>query len=296
MRVPRTRGLLSGLLLVLLGAWGALIAFIGPYFHFAFTPDNTWTYTSGRLWLEVLPGAGAFLGGLIVLGSAHRARASIGGWLAAASGAWFVVGLPLSTLSGMPHVGTPTGGTTRQALETLSFFYALGAVIVFLAALALGRFAVVGVRETQAAERDAAEERVSTVDETSYYDHEPVGAAGTTATHTTADPTVAEPTVAAPAAAASNQETVVTRGPAPTRGADQYGDQNPNPNPSPKAEPERDRLGTYDEAWAQNDAGLPPAPPVGDATVTDDDSAGLLHRFRHRHAAHASGPHDGTTS
>jgi hypothetical protein len=166
MRVPRTRGLLSGLLLVLLGAWGALIAFIGPYFNYAYTPDSTWTYNSGRLWMEILPGAGALLGGLIVLGSAHRAIASFGGWLAAICGAWFVVGLPLSQLSGMPNVGSPTGGTTRQVIETLGFFTGLGAVIIFLAALALGRFAVVGVRESQAADRAAAQERLSTVDRT----------------------------------------------------------------------------------------------------------------------------------
>ena len=56
LRVPRTRGVLSGVLLILLGAWGALIPFIGPYFHFAYTPDTAWTYTAGRLWLEILPG------------------------------------------------------------------------------------------------------------------------------------------------------------------------------------------------------------------------------------------------
>jgi hypothetical protein len=39
LRVRRSRGVLSGLLLVLLGIWGALIPFIGPYFHYAFTPD-----------------------------------------------------------------------------------------------------------------------------------------------------------------------------------------------------------------------------------------------------------------
>jgi hypothetical protein len=33
LRVPRSRGVLSGLLLVLLGAWGALVPFVGPDFH-----------------------------------------------------------------------------------------------------------------------------------------------------------------------------------------------------------------------------------------------------------------------
>jgi hypothetical protein len=47
---PRSRGQTSGgLLLMLLGAWGALIPFVGPYFDHAYTPDTAWTSTSGRL-------------------------------------------------------------------------------------------------------------------------------------------------------------------------------------------------------------------------------------------------------
>src|SRR5262249_27517549 len=57
LRVRRSRGALSGLLLMLLGIWGALIPFIGPYFNYAYTPDRAWQATSGRMWLEVLPGA-----------------------------------------------------------------------------------------------------------------------------------------------------------------------------------------------------------------------------------------------
>ncbi len=165
MRVPRTRGVFSGLLLVLLGAWAALVAFVGPYFHYAYTPDSTWTYTSDRLWMQILPGAGAALGGLIVLFSAHRAIASLGAWLAAICGAWLVVGPVLSTLPGVPNVGTPTGGTTRQALEALGFFFGVGVAIVFFAAVALGRFTVIGVRETRAREQEELEaERLATMD------------------------------------------------------------------------------------------------------------------------------------
>ena len=90
LRIPRSRGTLSGALLVLLGAWGGLIAFIGPYFHFAYTPDRAWSYTTGRLWLEILPGAGALAGGVIVLASSYRRPVALfGTWLAALSGAWF---------------------------------------------------------------------------------------------------------------------------------------------------------------------------------------------------------------
>ncbi len=143
----RRRGQASGgLLLMLLGAWGALIPFVGPYFGYAYTPDTAWTYTSGRLWLSVLPGAAAFLGGLLVLLSARAAP--LGAFLAALGGAWFVIGQMViadAITSGSVSAGSPVtapgaafGPSTMHFLEGLGFFYGLGVVIVFIAALALG--------------------------------------------------------------------------------------------------------------------------------------------------------------
>jgi len=164
MRVPRTRGAGSGVLLILLGAWGALIPFIGPYFHFAYTPDTTWTWTWGRFFLEIVPGVAAALGGLILLVSAFRPVAMFGAALAAAGGAWFAVGHLLgpvwssSTTLGVRgsipaafNPGAPAGGPLHMVAENLAFFTALGVVIVFLAAVALGRLAVVGTRDAQLA-------------------------------------------------------------------------------------------------------------------------------------------------
>jgi hypothetical protein len=150
LRVPRSRGALSGVLLVLLGAWGALIPFIGPYFHYAYTPDRAWTYNTGRLWLEVLPGAAVLLGGLIALVASTRPTALFGAWLATLGGAWFVVGRPLSTLwttGSVVAAGHPVGGTVTSAAENIGFFTGLGVVVLFFAAMALGRFTVIGVRE-----------------------------------------------------------------------------------------------------------------------------------------------------
>jgi len=155
-RIPRSRGAVSGLLLILLGAWGGLIPFIGPYFHYAYTPDKAWSYTTGRLWLEILPGAAALLGGLVVLASARRPLAITGAFLAALGGAWFAVGNLVSTFwnGTIPQAGVPVGGTvTRLALEELGFFSGLGVIIVFFAALALGRCAVVGVKDAALAGR-----------------------------------------------------------------------------------------------------------------------------------------------
>jgi len=164
MRVPRTRGAGSGLVLILLGAWGALIPFIGPYFHFAYTPDTAWTWTWGRFFLEIVPGVATALGGLILTISAFRPVAMFGAALAAAGGAWFVVGSLLGPVwssystAGVPgsgpaalNPGQPAGGPLHMVAEHLSFFTALGVIIVFLAAAALGRLAIVGARDARRA-------------------------------------------------------------------------------------------------------------------------------------------------
>src|SRR5215510_6815515 len=140
LRVPRSRGALSGFLLVLLGAWGAMIPFIGPYFHYAYSPDRAWAYTSGRLWLEIVPGAAVLLGGLILLMSTLRPTAMLGASMAVAGGAWFVLGTVLHPL--WPGIvalfpGVPVGSTAvLRVAEQVGFFTGLGLAIVFVAAMA----------------------------------------------------------------------------------------------------------------------------------------------------------------
>jgi hypothetical protein len=156
-------------LLVLLGAWGALIPLVGPYFHYAYTPDTAWSLTSGRIWLEIAPGAVAFIGGLIVLISSLRPVAMFGAWLAALAGAWFAAGItlsPLWTTGGVSAIGSPVGGTVARTAEQIGFFTGLGVVIAFLAALVIGRLSVVGVRDARLAEsRDARQAAARLADE-----------------------------------------------------------------------------------------------------------------------------------
>jgi hypothetical protein len=149
------------LLLVLLGLWGALAPLIGPYLHFAFTPDKAWTLTAGRVWLQILPGCAVILGGLTTLTSTNRAFAAFGAWLAALGGGWFAVGVPLSALwagNGHAQLGRAVGDTTRQVAEQVALLYGLGVAVVFLAAAALGRLAVVAVKDARLAEQEALEE------------------------------------------------------------------------------------------------------------------------------------------
>ncbi len=154
LQMRRSRGAFSGFLLILLGLWGALIPFVGPYFHFAYTPDTAWTYNTARLWLEILPGAAVFLGGFLLMIATGRHVALFGALLAAAAGAWFTLGPVLSPLwnNHVPMGGSPAGSTVyMRTMEQLGFFTALGVVIVFIAAAALGRVASVtsGIRAVE---------------------------------------------------------------------------------------------------------------------------------------------------
>jgi hypothetical protein len=154
LQMRRSRGAFSGFLLMLLGLWGALIPFVGPYFDYAYTPDKAWTYNTGRLWLELLPGAAVFFGGFLLTIARGRHTALFGALLAAVAGAWFTLGTVLSPLWNhhVPMGGSPASNTVyMRIMEQLGFFTALGVVIVFIAAVALGRIASVpsGIREVE---------------------------------------------------------------------------------------------------------------------------------------------------
>jgi hypothetical protein len=169
LQMRRSRGAFSGFLLILLGLWGALIPFVGPYFHYAYTPDTGWTYNTARLWLELLPGAAVFLGGFLLMIARRRHTALFGALLAAAAGAWFTLGTMLSPLWNH-HVtlgGSPAGATVyTRIMEQLGFFSALGVVIVFIAAAAFGRIASVpaGIKTVEPVTETIPAERIDDED------------------------------------------------------------------------------------------------------------------------------------
>ncbi len=167
LRIRRSHGISGGVLIALLGIWGGLIPFVGPYFHYAYTPDKAWTYTTGRLWLEILPGAAALLGGLMLAAARGRHTGLFGAFLGIISGAWFALGnvvAPLWTTA--TPAGVPAGTTAlMRAMEEIGFFTGLGVVMVLVAAAAAGRLTAVPrevarmpVRRGRAADATAARE------------------------------------------------------------------------------------------------------------------------------------------
>jgi hypothetical protein len=138
----RTPGTSTGVLLFLLGIWGAVVPFVGSYFSFGYTPHHSWT--TARIWLEILPGAAVAVGGLVLVLSARAYLAAVAGaWLGILGGAWFVVGGQLAVLLHTGSVGQPAGHTEgRRVLEALAYFYGLGALVILLASFAAGRLSI----------------------------------------------------------------------------------------------------------------------------------------------------------
>lgn len=141
MRITRSTGAFSGVILVILGIWGALIPFVGPYFNYSFGINSTWHYTTDRLWLDILPGAVALIAGLLLLRARTRTMAVLGGCLGVIAGVWLVIGPAVSlTWERAPGpIGAPLYSTTRQMLELLGYFYLLGALILVFGVFVLGR-------------------------------------------------------------------------------------------------------------------------------------------------------------
>lgn len=158
LRVPRRRGALGGLLLVVMGAWAALAPFVGPYMDFAFTPDKSWTWTSARGWLEVLPGCVIGVGGLVLLLTTNRLFAVTATWYAMAGGAWLIIGPQLIHVVNTGSPGTPTGSTDGlRAGEWIADFYGLGALVLIVAATLHGRLSMRSLGDVQAARAMAME-------------------------------------------------------------------------------------------------------------------------------------------
>jgi hypothetical protein len=103
----------------------------------------------------VIPGAAVLLGGLLAVLTRNRGFGVCAGMLAALGGAWFGLGqtfmhvvLKKAVTVGKPilHAGaTPDG--LRANLETLALFSGLAIVVVFLGALAIGRFSLLAATD-----------------------------------------------------------------------------------------------------------------------------------------------------
>ncbi len=126
---------IAGVLLVLLGAFGLIIPFVGPLFDFGMGPEPAWVLTTSRLVRHVIPGVAVILGGLLLF---SRATRGLGVALAVVGGIWMTVApVVLGRMSESPPA-------LLDVLRPLTYHYGTGLLITALAAFALGRMS--GVR------------------------------------------------------------------------------------------------------------------------------------------------------
>jgi hypothetical protein len=118
----------TGLVLILLGAWQALVPMVGPLFGFGMGHESAWTWNQTHLVLNVLPGGAVLIGGLVMLVSVDRATQWLGVVLAFCGGLWGVLGPSTYHVSSF-----------MQIMKSYGYYYATGAVIVVVGVFTVGR-------------------------------------------------------------------------------------------------------------------------------------------------------------
>lgn len=147
-------GVAAGVALMLLGAWGALVAYVGPGFGYGPANARSWSWTSPHLVLNLIPGAAAFVAGLLCLIDAggRRGAARMGGLLALGAGAWFVLGAavyPIFYGTGAPDYAATGHGATASFVTLLGYGPGIGVAVCMLA----GVLMALGPRHVMAARR-----------------------------------------------------------------------------------------------------------------------------------------------
>jgi hypothetical protein len=133
---------LLGLTAVVVGAWGLICGYVGPYFGFRPLNFNPWIGSLQEGLLHAAPGAAAVVAGLILIamGPARRAVGRFGLVLPAvlllAAGAWFVIGptaWPTIERGRVFLAASPL----RNLLNVACSAYAPGLILVMLGGMAL---------------------------------------------------------------------------------------------------------------------------------------------------------------
>lgn len=149
-----------GFLILVLGAWGAIVPFAGPAFGYPMPPGSqvpAWSWTAQHAELHVAAGGAAFIGGLLLMVARSRGAAVLGGLTALLGGAWFVLGpifSPAFSSGGAAAAGPAS--TFMHIVTPLGYHYGTGLVIALLAGLALGMLPR-GVRGGAMEERTVAD-------------------------------------------------------------------------------------------------------------------------------------------
>ncbi len=141
--------LIAGIGAIIMGAWAGIVPFVGPKFGYTLGTSGAWKLTADHLYLQLAPGAAGVLAGLVFLGFVPgRDRvpfwsgvAVVAGLLAAAAGAWLVIGPDAYTV--IRHVGANGRTLPTRSLASLAtqvgYYLGPGVLLAAFGGIALGR-------------------------------------------------------------------------------------------------------------------------------------------------------------
>ena len=140
---PVARAALTGLLTMLIGAWGGAVAYFGPDIGLAPAGSRSWQWTTAHTVLSLAPGAAALAGGLMVmLGSRLllRGMQRLGALLAFGAGGWFVLGAavyPVFYGTSAPGYGHVAGGHLMNLAAVAAYGAGVGMALCLLSGVAM---------------------------------------------------------------------------------------------------------------------------------------------------------------
>jgi hypothetical protein len=139
---------LIGLLTIAIGAWGAIVPYIGPTFGYRANGSASWVWAWQHSLLYLIPGAVAVATGLWMWAMAARTRAGAGrlgsafaGVVLLATGSWFALGPLVWPIFYSTPVFTPASPLTNF-LHQLGYNIGPGLVLATLAGMTLASAAV----------------------------------------------------------------------------------------------------------------------------------------------------------
>ena len=141
--VPPIRIGAMATLVILLGAWAALVAFIGPSFDYQATTASSWRWTTTNWLLHLVPGAVAVVGGLLILAlwpgtsAAMRLLYRLVTLAVVAAGAWLVIGPAVWPVIESSSAYGPSGSAWTSFLHEVGANLGPGLLIVFLGGMLL---------------------------------------------------------------------------------------------------------------------------------------------------------------
>jgi hypothetical protein len=135
----------TGVVAVLVSAWGGIVPFVGPLFGFSADGTGSWHWSLAHAMLAIVPGAVGVLVGLFVFAEARGIAVGRGRFTLASAGtilmicgAWFAIGpLAWPVLSSAGSYFVPA--SHLRALEyELGYSIGVGLVLVFCGAFVAG--------------------------------------------------------------------------------------------------------------------------------------------------------------